>query len=654
MESINIIVAESDTETAIKIEQVLVDMGHQVLAVVDSRKAVISQIEIKKPDLVLMDVRLIDNEDTTETGGIIYKQMGIPVIFLFGKEDQGLVDTAIQNSPFGCFPKPIQARDLILVVEIVKNASRIDAERRKAVEELSKSQEQLRVSNERLMIILDSVPADIYVSDMETFEILYMNAQMKESFGKDLTGQICYQAFRNDSVQCPHCNNSQLLDENGQPTATSIWEGYNPISDKNYLNYDRAIPWIDGKFVRIQVATDITDRKLAEAALTESEEKHRLFFENSPIGIIHYDDAGVITDLNEAMLDIFGSTYEDQIGSSVDEVNHREYADAIRKSLTGKYATFEGWYTPVYGEKTTFLQANWIPIERDGKVISGVGIVEDITERKRSRDLMIQTEKIMSVGGLAAGMAHEINNPLGSIMQSAQNIQRRMSPELEANLQAAEECGVDLENVQKYMERRNVMSFIQGIQESGSRAAKIISDMLQFSRKSESNMAPIDLHKLIKKTLGMAGQDFDLKKRYDFRNLNIKTSYDPKLPLVPCIETEIEQVMLNLLRNSAQALFEEPKNPNPVIEIRTSLEADNALIEVEDNGPGVTEDIKQRLFEPFYTTKPIGEGTGLGLSVSYMIVTANHSGSMEVTSIPGQGTTLSVRLPLVRPENGKR
>ena len=197
------------------------------------------------------------------------------------------------------------------------------------------------------------------------------------------------------------------------------------------------------------------------------------------------------------------------------------------------------------------------------------------------------------------------------------------------------------------------MTFIEGIQESGSRAAKIIADMLQFSRKSESNMAPIDLHKLIKKTLGMAGQDFDLKKRYDFRNLDIKTSFDPELPLVPCIETEIEQVMLNLLRNSAQALFEEPKNPNPAIEIRTSLEADNVLIEVEDNGPGVTEDIKQRLFEPFYTTKPIGEGTGLGLSVSYMIVTANHSGTMEVTSIPGQGTKLSIRLPLVRPENGK-
>ena len=235
MESVKIILAEADPIIATEIEGILIEMGHQVMAVVHTGEAAVRQAEFENPDLVIMDVRLNDTEKGNEAGRMIYTQVGIPVIFLFGKNDEGYLEQAIQSSPFGCFPKPIQKRDLGLVIEIVKHASGIDTERRRAVEELSESQKRLKESNDRLMVILDSIPADIYVSDMETYEILYMNAQMKRSFGKDLTGKTCWEVFRDLDEPCPHCNNPQLLDENGKPTGIKIWEGSLERKGENQL-----------------------------------------------------------------------------------------------------------------------------------------------------------------------------------------------------------------------------------------------------------------------------------------------------------------------------------------------------------------------------------------------------------------------------------
>ena len=127
-----------------------------------------------------------------------------------------------------------------------------------------KMEDALEVLNQSLLTVLDSIPADVYISDMETYEVLYMNEQMLHSFGGDYTGEICYKVFRGASGPCPHCTNQQLLDEHGGPTGTVVWEDYNPVNGKWYINYDRAIPWPDGRFVRIQIASDITDRRNAE------------------------------------------------------------------------------------------------------------------------------------------------------------------------------------------------------------------------------------------------------------------------------------------------------------------------------------------------------------------------------------------------------
>jgi signal transduction histidine kinase len=179
------------------------------------------------------------------------------------------------------------------------------------------------------------------------------------------------------------------------------------------------------------------------------------------------------------------------------------------------------------------------------------------------------------------------------------------------------------------------------------RAAHIVSSMLEFSRKGESSQAPTDLNVLLNKSVELSSTDYDLKKKYDFRKIEIVTAYDEALPQVPCSATQIEQVFLNLLRNAAQAMRGRGKDgPPPRIVLRTRREGSMARVEVEDNGPGIPEDVRNRVFEPFFSTKQPGEGTGLGLSVSYFIITSNHKGTIHVESTPGQGTTFVIRLPL--------
>ncbi|WP_030131820.1 HAMP domain-containing sensor histidine kinase [Pseudomonas sp. QTF5] len=281
---------------------------------------------------------------------------------------------------------------------------------------------------------------------------------------------------------------------------------------------------------------------------------------------------------------------------------------------------------------------------------AGRGVViriDDITQRLSLEEMMVQSEKMLSVGGLAAGMAHEINNPLGAILHNVQNIRRRLSPDLPKNLEQAEQLGIELEMVNQYLQAREVPQLLDGIQQAGARAAKIVTHMLSFSRRSTRQMAPCDLPALIDQAVEIAGNDFDLAIGFDFKGQAIIRQFDPALGPVPGTANELEQVLLNLLKNAAQAIHQrtDDREPGRII-LRTKLNPPWAEIQVEDNGIGMSENVRKRTFEPFFTTKEIGQGTGLGLSVSYFIITNNHKGQMEVQSTPGQGTCFTLRLPL--------
>jgi PAS domain S-box-containing protein len=290
--------------------------------------------------------------------------------------------------------------------------------------------------------------------------------------------------------------------------------------------------------------------------------------------------------------------------------------------------------------------------EVEGAVIR----IDDVTGRVAIEEMMIQSEKMLSVGGLAAGMAHEINNPLAGILQNTQVMINRVKSNLQKNRQVAEECGTSIEAIESYIKQRGIFSMLDSIIESGKRAAKIVQNMLSFSRKSESKFVPCNLIELLDNTVELVSNDYDLKKKYDFRRIEIVREYSDSTPHVMCESTKIQQVFLNILKNGAQAMAEkwsrqEETNGNdgeeqPQFSLRIIPENNIVRIEIEDNGPGMDETTRKRLFEPFYTTKGIGTGTGLGLSVSYFIITENHGGTMTVESNPGTGSTFIIRLPI--------
>jgi len=251
--------------------------------------------------------------------------------------------------------------------------------------------------------------------------------------------------------------------------------------------------------------------------------------------------------------------------------------------------------------------------------------IDDVSQRQRMEEVMVQTEKMMTVGGLAAGMAHEINNPLGAILQNLQNTRRRLDPNLAANKRLADELGLSMDLLNEYLTGRGIDQFFDHIQSAGERAARIVANMLQFSRNDHLQKRDIGITELINTTLNIAHNDLSLKHI----DLDIdKAAGDAQ---IHCVPSEIEQVLLNLLRNAQQALEEHDGGEgwHPKVRIRASRQNNMTCLEIEDNGPGIPADIAPHIFEPFYTTKEVGDGTGLGLSVSYFIVTSHHQGRLR-------------------------
>lgn len=393
--------------------------------------------------------------------------------------------------------------------------------------------------------------------------------------------------------------------------------------------------------------------KMAKSLKSQREnlEHMRLYLKNiidsMPSVLIGIDTEGKVTQWNiEAERKTLVSS-EEAIGKSIQDLFPQFEKDLhlFKKSIRDRKPHKVEKILAKIKDDIQYTDIMIYPLVANG-VEGAVIRMDDVTSRVRIENMMMQAEKMMSVGGLAAGMAHEINNPLGGIILGVQNISRRLSDDLESNKKIAAESGIDFEKMKLYLEKQKIMNFLEIIQKSGERAANIVSNMLNFSRRSESKKRPTDLSVVINETIDLAKNDYDLKKKYDFRHMNIDFKCDREIPPVPCIENEIQQVILNLLKNSVQAIYGTDIDiVDPKITISLKKEGDMAVIMIKDNGPGMKEEIRKRVFEPFFTTKEVGDGTGLGLSVSYFIVTTNHKGIIYVESEKGMGTSFIIKLP---------
>jgi len=410
---------------------------------------------------------------------------------------------------------------------------------------------------------------------------------------------------------------------------------------------------VDGTDTLLAVMRDMTKRKQAEQLLRQSEEKFSKVFSMAPYGvsIVRLEDA-VVLDANRAFETLTGHPRERILGRPSTDFGiwHEpaRRAEFIARIQSEGLVVDYGFQLRRADGALRSAMASGQRLDIAGEACF-INLIRDVTELKLVQQTMVQTEKMLSLGGLAAGMAHEINNPLGIIFQSTMGVQRRLDPALEGNRQEAANLGLNLEDMTEYLRRRNILRYLEGIREAGERAAGIVRNMLRFSRRSDSGMADQDLEGVVRHAISLAENDYDLRKHYDFKRIRIEYDLQPGMPPVPCQPSEIEQVLLNLLRNAAQAMIE-AGTPRPVIRLRAWVESGHAVLEISDNGPGIPKERQNRVFEPFYTTKKVGEGTGLGLSVSYFIVTTTHRGSLVVASEPGQGARFTLRLPLTRSE----
>jgi len=402
---------------------------------------------------------------------------------------------------------------------------------------------------------------------------------------------------------------------------------------------------------RRDIRTEIKNREKTEAELQTLRNHLVNIIDAMPSMLIGVDENLQVTLWNEKAALETGIPVALAHETSVQELLPRisGHIPQIRKSLkTGE--TRQILKAPYIQEKsdTRYETLTIFPLSGDtgqGAVIR----IDDVTETLRLEETLIQNEKMLSVGGLAAGMAHEINNPLAGVIQNAGLLANRLTDtNMPANIQAAEASGTSMEIISNFMEAREIPQIVNAIVDSGSRMAEIVDNMLSFARKGNSSFSTHDPALLMDKTLNIAATDYDLKKHYDFKSITIEKEYESDLPFIPCEGGKIQQVLLNIFNNGAQAMSENSAGTESKFIIRLSREkkADMLRMEIQDNGPGMDPGVKKRIFEPFFTTKPVGIGTGLGLSVSYFIITKNHKGTLHVVSQPGKGSRFIIRLPL--------
>jgi two-component system NtrC family sensor kinase len=265
-----------------------------------------------------------------------------------------------------------------------------------------------------------------------------------------------------------------------------------------------------------------------------------------------------------------------------------------------------------------------------------------VTELKTTQAQLIQSEKMASLGELTAGIAHEIQNPLNFVNNFAE-VSVELLTELEEEQQKPDR-DLELEADLLADLKQNLLK----ISQHGGRASSIVRGMLEHSRQSTGERVPTDLNALADEYLRLAYHGLRAKDK-SF-NATLQPDFDPSLPPVSVIAQDLGRVLLNLLTNAFYAVRQRQKAGEagyvPTVSVSTQRVGPAVVIRVRDNGTGMPDSVKAKIFQPFFTTKPTGEGTGLGLSLSYDIITQGHGGSLAVTSEEGEGTEFIVTLPV--------
>ncbi|MEA2007897.1 MAG: PAS domain S-box protein, partial [Chloroflexota bacterium] len=468
--------------------------------------------------------------------------------------------------------------------------------------------ESLRESEERFRSIYENTTVGMYRTTPDG-EILMANPALANMTGFDSFEELSQFNLEEEWYESKEHREEfkRLLEEKGVVKGlVSIWtkkDGPDIVvseSAKAFRDSDGNISYYEG------TAIDITKRKHAEDELSKAKSYIDNIIDSMPSVLIGVDVEGNVTQWNWQAEQATGLTVKDALGRRIGKVFPRLSLEMerIKTTMQERQVQKDAEIPYQVDGETRYEDVTIYPLLTNG--VEGVVIrVDDVTERVRLEELMIQSEKMLSIGGLAAGMAHEINNPLAGMMQNAAVLRNRLTGDIAANHRAAKAVGTDMPTIHAYLEERKLDLMLDNIRLSGSRAAKIIQNMLSFARKSESKFAPYVLDDLLDRTVELAHTDYNLKKNYDFQQIKIMREYEDDLPKIPCEETKIQQVFLNILKNGAEEMVKGTcGDAPPQFTLRTYKEENMACVEIIDNGLGMSELVRKRIFEPFFTTKP--------------------------------------------------
>jgi PAS domain S-box-containing protein len=400
---------------------------------------------------------------------------------------------------------------------------------------------------------------------------------------------------------------------------SKIWVS---MSARDVRDTDNIILYYEG------TVEDITEKKKVEQELSRLHQFNTAIIENAPVAIFTIDMHGKFMSVNPALATLsgLGQETEDKL-VGFNWLNNPftvrcGLAEYIRKGLQGE--PFQLWdfaFMTYRGDRNIFMDFKGVPLKgKDGDIEGLLCIIEETTERVKTRAKIMQEVKMSTIGRLSAGIAHELNNPLGTLVAYAE----RASNYLES---------VDEDHLRQF-ELEKLRGYLKIIDEEAFRCKRVVSDILSIPKKEGQEITRVDIERLLDNILERMSADNP--------NLNITREAESPLPLIPGDMSVLRQVFVNLVNNAVDAL---EGRMDARLWIRSALSNNMVIVEVEDNGIGIPDTIVEKIFEPFFTTKESKKGIGLGLSLCHDFV-KGMGGSITVESKPASGATFVVSLPI--------
>ena len=483
-------------------------------------------------------------------------------------------------------------------------------------------QGELNKQRDEYQSLFELVPCIITVQD-HNYKLIKYNREFYKKF-KPQPGDYCFSAYKGRKEKCKIC-----------PVEKTFEDGLSHFSEERGVNKDGSpTHWIvntspikndQGEIVAaMEMSLDVTQTKILEEELEKSEKKYYAIFDNIPNPVFVLDmDTLEILDCNASVEGVYGYKKDEMIARSFLELFRPEEQDHYKTLIKTTSIVNQVRHLNKNGG-SLFVNIRISPSEYPGEKVYLV-TTSDITQRLETEQQLIQASKMATLGEMATGVAHELNQPLSVIKTASRFFMKKI-------------------NKKEKIEDEVLFTLSEEIDSYVDRATKIINHMRQFGRKSDTTLEKVQVNAVLEIAFEILGQQLKV------RGIEIFWDLAPNLPLILADPDRLEQVFVNLLINARDAIDEnqqsyQPRKGAKKISLKTRSHGKEITVEISDTGPGVEGAIVERIFEPFFTTKKVGQGTGLGLSISYGII-HDCKGSIRAVSGKGKGTTFIMKFPI--------